>query len=141
MIYEKSFGAIVYRENQHQLEFVIIKQKHGLHYGFPKGHKENLETDELAAVREVKEETGIEIELKDKFKEVTQYSPKKDVIKEVVYFLGKALTFCFTPQEEEISEVSWVKEKDVLSYLTYRNDHELFLKAIDRLRSGKKGSK
>lgn len=138
MIKEKSYGAIVYRQNQHQFEFLLIKQKNGLHYGFPKGHKEEKESDEAAALREVKEETGIEIELKKGFKGKTNFSPQKNVLKEVVYFLGKAITFTFKLQPEEIEEVHWVKETEVVDRLTYENDQQLFLKAIKRLKSLKK---
>ena len=56
---EKSCGAVVYNPKKHS--FLIIKMLNG-NWGFPKGHTEDQETDIQTAIREVTEETGINIE-------------------------------------------------------------------------------
>ena len=60
MKYEKSCGAIIVSENK----VLVIKQKSGF-YGFPKGHMEELETEIETVIREVKEETNLDVEEKD----------------------------------------------------------------------------
>ena len=60
---EKSCGAIVYREGHGQIELLLIKHRFGGHWSFPKGHMESGETEVQTALREVKEETGLSIQL------------------------------------------------------------------------------
>ena len=42
---EKSCGAVVYKYQNNQLLFLLIKSKKGHHFSFPKGHVENDETE------------------------------------------------------------------------------------------------
>jgi len=127
MLKEKSCGAVIFRKHQDRYQFVLIQQRHGLHFGFPKGHVEHNESEEMTAKREVKEETGLDIELYNHVKEVTTYTPKQGVIKDVVYFLAKAITFDFVPQEEEVSSITWVDASRVLDHLTYQTDKDMFI--------------
>ena len=59
MKFEKSCGAIVYRKTQNQIDLLLIKNRYGGHWSFPKGHVEGAETEIQTALREVKEEAGI----------------------------------------------------------------------------------
>ena len=60
---EKSCGALVYRITQNgQKELLFIKHRHGTHWSFPKGHMEEGENEVQTALREVKEETGLDID-------------------------------------------------------------------------------
>ena len=87
------------------------------------------ETEQETALREVMEETNIDIDLYDNFREVVTYSPKKDVTKDVIYFLGKAKNFDYIPQEEEIAQIKWVEINLAHSFLIYENDRQLVAKA------------
>ena len=112
----------------------MIKHVVGGHWSFPKGHVEPGETEEQTALREIKEETGIDVELNTSFREVVSYSPKRDTTKDVIYFLGKAKTFQYTPQEEEIAQIKWVEINLAHSFLTYDNDKQLVNKAKPMIR-------
>ena len=57
MNYEICCGSVVFNDNK----VLIIKHKYG-HISFPKGHVEDNESEIDTAIREVKEETGIDIE-------------------------------------------------------------------------------
>ena len=61
MTYEKSCGAIVYRKYHGNTEILLIKHINSGHWSFPKGHVENDETEPETAIREIKEETGLDI--------------------------------------------------------------------------------
>ena len=122
MIYEKSCGAIVYRKSHGNTEILLIKHINSGHWSFPKGHMEKDETELETAAREIKEETGVDVILDPTFRETVQYSPKKDTMKVVVYFLAKAKNFELSPQEEEISQIRWVDIGHATSILTYEND-------------------
>ena len=134
MSYEKSCGAVVFRKYHGNIELLLIKHVVGGHWSFPKGHVEPGETEEPTALREIKEETGIDVELNTSFREVVSYSPKRDTTKDVIYFLGKAKTFQYTPQEEEIAQIKWVEINLAHSFLTYDNDKQLVNKAKPMIR-------
>ena len=123
---EKSCGAVIFRKHQDTYQFVLIQQRHGLHFGFPKGHVEQDESEQMTAKREVKEETGLDVELLEDYREKIRYSPKKGVMKDVVYFLAQALNHDFIPQEEEIASIKWVDASEVVDHLTYHTDKKMF---------------
>lgn len=129
MEYEKSCGAVVFRKSHGNIEILLIKHLNGGYWSFPKGHVEVGETEEETAIREVKEETNIDIIIDNTFREVVTYSPKKDTMKDVVYFLARAKSFDHAPQPTEIAQVKWVELSLAHSALTYDNDKQLVNKA------------
>ena len=106
-----------------------IKHANGGHWSFPKGHVEEGETEIETALRDIKEETDVDVIIDPTFREVVTYSPKKDTQKDVIYFIARATTFDYTPQEEEVSQVKWVEINRAQSFLTYDNDKQLVNKA------------
>jgi len=122
---EKSCGALIYRKQGDQLQLLILRHRMGGHWSFPKGHVENRETETETALREVKEETGLTIELFEGFREQVTYSPRPGIKKDVVYFLGFARDSRTTRQEEEISEIRWINLDQTYNFLTYENDRRL----------------
>ena len=85
MIREKSCGPLVYRKKQDRLELLLIRHKNGGHWSFPKGHVETGETEPQTALREIKEETGLDVGLCEGFRQSVEYFPKPHVKKPVSY--------------------------------------------------------
>lgn len=134
---EKSCGAVIFRKHQDKYQYVLIQQKFTLEFGFPKGHIETNETEVMTAIREVKEETGLEVEIFDDAREVAQYSPRPGVLKNVVYFLASAKTEFLKKQATEINDVFWVDEKKVIAKLSHVSDRNVFRTLVKNIRSGK----
>ncbi len=134
MAYEKSCGALVFKQVSGKIYSLIIRQNQG-HWCFPKGHVKTGETEEETAFREVLEETGLEVKFVDGFKAQTHYKPRVDVDKDVIYFIGQPVGGVEKVQEDELSEMRWVKNVEAMSLLTYDNDIELFKKAMRFIRS------
>ena len=63
---EKSCGAIVELNGK----ILLIKQQKSGNYGFPKGHVLPNESEIETAIREVKEETNVDIEISDLRKDI-----------------------------------------------------------------------
>ena len=130
MNYEKSCGAVVYRRSHGNTEILLIKHIRSGFWSFPKGHVEDGESEVQTAVREIKEETNVDIAIDDtSFRETVVFNPRRDTRKEVVYFVGRALTFDAVPQEGEISEIRWVEIGCAASKLAYDNDKIIVNKA------------
>ena len=128
---EKSCGAIVFYLKKEKEQILLIKHANSGHWSFPKGHVEANETEVETAVREIKEETGVDAIIDTRFREVVTYSPKKDVIKDVVYFFGISESYETCNQEEEVSDIKWMDMDKVLKSVSYKNDKELVKKAIN----------
>ncbi len=130
MKHEKSCGALVYRlDNRQNPQLLLIKHRYGGHWSFPKGHVEGEETEVETALREVREETGLSITLREGFRECVEYYPKPNVKKLVVYFLGYAQDDRVHRQEEEVSETRWLNLDEAFHAVTFKNDKNLISRA------------
>ena len=92
-------------------------------WSFPKGKLEAGETFELAALREVREETGMDCRLV-RFVGHTEYLDRKGRPKAVAYWVMAASEGIFTPNEE-VDELRWLSLEHALRALTYSRDREL----------------
>ena len=128
---EKSFGAVVLRKDQGRLQVLLIKHINGGHWAFPKGHVERGETEEQTALREIKEETGLTVMLDTNYRKTVTYSPKKDVVKDVVYFVAVAKDGQRTAQESEISRIRWTDADRAADFVSFENDKVILLGALE----------
>lgn len=128
---EKSCGAVVYRKES-DVEFLILQHKKG-HYSFPKGHVEDDETEVETAIREIKEETNLDVLIDDNFRFVSSYYPKFNVLKDVVFFVGEAKSFDIVVQEKEVSNARWYTYEEAFNLITYDRDKELLKEAYKYL--------
>lgn len=125
MKFEKCCGTIIFDGDK----VLLIKHNVG-HWSFPKGHVEENETEFETALRETKEETGLDVEIISEKRYVTTYSPKEGVMKDVIYFIAKKINSEIKVQEEEISIVDWINIEEAKEKITYKSDKELFEKVI-----------
>ena len=128
-LYEKSCGGIVFFRNKASTRILLVKNNNGRYWSFPKGHIEIGETEEQTAAREIKEETSLDVEIKDGFREVSDYCPFGKIHKRVVFFLAQAFTDNVNVQEEEIAEYIWVDIQQARKLCTYDNDLRIIGKA------------
>ena len=123
---EKSCGAVIINDKN---EVLLLKQTKG-HYGFPKGHTEPGETEVETAIREIKEETNVDVIIDETKRYLITYQSAENVMKDVVYFLAKPTSYELIPQETEVTEILWVPIADVPSYLGYENIIKLWNEEI-----------
>lgn len=128
-LYESSCGAVVFNEEKGERQFLLIRNRRSAHWGFPKGHIEPGETKEETAIREVLEETGLNIEIVPGFVKNSEYIIQGKIEKSVSIFLGKTTEFDYKLQEEEIEECGWYSYNDALRILNYENDKYILTEA------------
>ena len=126
MVKEKSCGTICFDGDK----VLMVKHNAG-HCAFPKGHVEEGETEFETAIRETKEETGIDVEIISDRRFVNIYSPKEDVIKDVIFFIAKPLNIDLTRQETEIADLRWIDIDKASEYITFDDDKKLYLEVLD----------
>ena len=125
MKYEKSCGCVVFDQ-----ENVLMIQHNEGHWDFPKGHVEGNETEVQTAIREVKEETNIDVKVKENNRYTIEYSPKEGVIKEVVYFIATKASDECRPQESEVQRVEWVSMDEAVNRVTFDVTRNVLKRAI-----------
>ena len=129
-LYEKSCGAIIiHKSGENNYKVLLVKNHNGRYWSFPKGHVEKGETEEETAIREIKEETGLDVEIVDSFREVSDYCPFGRIKKRVVFFMAQTFSTNVVVQKEEIDSYIWVDLYDVHNKCTYDNDLRVIKKA------------
>lgn len=123
MKYEKSCGAVLWRINNGKREYLLILNKKGNaygHWGFPKGHVEEGETEEETARREILEETGIRLSsFLNGFRVVSSYHPAPNIEKDVVYFLAEITDTDITLQQSEVADYMWLDYESARAKLSF----------------------
>lgn len=128
--YESSCGAVVFREENGEKKYLLIRNRRSAHWGFPKGHVENGETKEETAIREILEETGLNVEIIPSFSQSSEYTIQGKIEKSVVIFLAKTNETDYRMQEEEIEECGWFSFDEAMKTLNYDNDKRILQEAL-----------
>lgn len=149
-LYEKSCGAIIFHKDSNNnlnnnglnatdlntkeldsndLKILLVKNHNGKFWSFPKGHMELGETEEQTAIREIKEETGLDVSLLNNFREISDYVPFGCIKKRVVFFLAETKKNEVTIQPSEIDSYTWVTFDKAIEKCNYENDLRLLKKA------------
>ncbi len=122
-LYQKSCGAVIYRNISGENEYLILLQKKSHTWSFPKGHMEAFESERQTAMREVKEEAGYKVNLARSFRHEIRYSIANSVHKSVILYLAKVRTNP-TIQKSEISSYKWVNAEEAKKLL-FENYHPI----------------
>lgn len=133
---EQSFGIIPLKRESGTWYVLVILHQGSRHWAFPKGRGNPGETPLESATRELKEETGLDIEkilydtpLVEKYH---FYRKRENVTKTVHYFpalVHGQLKF----QEEEIKDGKWVPLKEAVRHLTFKAAQEMCHQLIQQL--------
>ena len=129
MKYEKSCGVIVFSDNK-----VLMVKQNSKEWSIPKGHVENNETEIETALREVKEEVGLDVEIDATKRYTLNYIIKDEIDKTTVLYLAKAKNDNILMQDSEIENVKWCSYKEALDTLTFNDWKELFNKVINDIK-------
>jgi 8-oxo-dGTP pyrophosphatase MutT (NUDIX family) len=138
MTYVKSCGFIAYRQIEGENLYLIIKSLNG-DFGFPKGHTEYGESEIETAIRELKEETGIEVKVTEGFRRQIEYELQSipNTVKQSVYFLGECTSDRIICQESEVLEARFIPYKNALALLTFKETKDILKEAEIFIKSKK----
>ena len=126
ILMEKSCGTITIKDNK----VLMVLQNLG-HTSFPKGHVEVGESEQVTAIRETLEETGIKVRILDNSPRYMISYPVRETVKEVVFFLAEVEDESKSkPQESEINNIMWVDIEKVRETLTHENIKIMWDKVI-----------
>ncbi len=129
---EECAGAVVYRKVNNNYQFLIIKGANEGSWGFPKGHVEEGELLSETAIREIKEETNIDVSILNTkhFVYTIKYIISPNIYKEVNIFLAKANSNDIVIDKNELEEACWLDFNEAVSRLTYQHQRNILRKAM-----------
>jgi 8-oxo-dGTP pyrophosphatase MutT (NUDIX family) len=112
-----------------------LDRRGGLLWSLPKGHIEEGETAEQAAVREVREETGIEGRIRMSLGAIDYWFvvENRRVHKTVHHFLLDATGGELSDEDIEVAEVAWVPLGELDGRLAYADERRLVRRAVRML--------
>ena len=128
-LYEKSCGAVIFRRHSGNVEYLLIKNRKGNNWGFPKGHMEVHEDERQTAVREVREETGLNIQPLDGFRTISEYHPKGRITKQVIFFVAEMPGENIVIQKSEIERFIWADYSLAVKTVRFNNDKKVLAQA------------
>ena len=135
MLNEKSCGAVVYANNS-EVKYLLLRYEAG-HWDFVKGNVEEGESEKETALRELKEETGIDdARFVGGFREKISYFYKRQgatVYKEVVFFLTEAKNTNVRLSFEHVA-FDWLTYEEAMRKLTFKNARDVLQRARDFLK-------
>jgi 8-oxo-dGTP pyrophosphatase MutT (NUDIX family) len=135
---EFSAGGVVVRDGE---VVVIVPVKRDISgnrvLGLPKGHPDGPETAEAAALREVREETGVEGELVGKLGDVQYWYQRRGrrVFKLVTFFLMEYRSGDLADHDDEVEKACWMPLTEAARSLTYAGEREMVVRALSQTSS------
>jgi len=135
---EISAGGVVYQRNGDEIEVVLASRRTRrgqLAWGLAKGGIENDETMEDAAVREVREETGLLAEIEASLGETRYFYVWENVRirKTVHFFLMRHTGGDIDDRDDEMEEIRWFPLERALKRAAYRGERDVLERAAELL--------
>jgi 8-oxo-dGTP pyrophosphatase MutT (NUDIX family) len=103
----------------------------------PKGHPEEGESASDAALREVREEAGVEARLVEKLGDVRYWYMRggRRIAKVVSFFLLEYLSGEVDDHDREVEHARWLPLEDAARELTYKGERDMARRALSRMRT------
>jgi 8-oxo-dGTP pyrophosphatase MutT (NUDIX family) len=137
---ELSAGGVICRSHGGTFEIALIHVRN--RWGLPKGHVEPGETFDATAVREVREETGLEGRVIGKLGEIRySYRAKPEagelirINKRVHFYLLRYIRGDVANHDHEVDEARWFSIEEAIKNLKFASERKMARRALSVLAS------
>ena len=137
MIREFSAGGLVIRNMRGRPHLAVVRVRDDI-LALPKGHPEKGESSQDAALREVREETGLEATPVEKLGDIKYWYARDGdrVMKTVSFFLFRYRSGRVEDHDHEVEEALWIPLEEAPERLAYRSEKEIAETALSRVARG-----
>jgi 8-oxo-dGTP pyrophosphatase MutT (NUDIX family) len=139
-----SSGGVAFRKSKSELEVVIVSVLPHERWQLPKGIVDKGETPEMTAVREVREEAGIETELLAQIDTIEYWyiggrgEKRLRYHKFVHFFLLAYRSGDVSNHDNEVAEARWVSIDEAISMLAFKSERAVVEKAHEMIVASQK---
>ena len=137
VVMQISAGGVAYRNTDDGIEVAIIQMLPELRWQLPKGIIDPGETPEIAALREVREEAGIECEMIAPIEKIEYwFSADRDGVrtrihKFVHFFLMEYRSGNVADHDHEVAEARWVTRETAFTMLAFESERSVVRAGLD----------
>jgi 8-oxo-dGTP pyrophosphatase MutT (NUDIX family) len=130
-----SAGGVVHRSAEGVTEILLVHRRRPVLWALPKGTPNAGETLAETALREVREETGVQVEIEDPLGEIIYFFVRDRIRfrKTVHFFLMRPVGGSIDEHDHEFDEVRWTAIDEALRLMNYATEREVVERAADRL--------
>lgn len=139
---EHSSGGAVISMREGAPHVALIATRGRTRWGLPKGAVTDGETSEAAALREVREETGIEAKIVRPLDTIEYFFRAGDTLiqKRVDFYLMEYVAGELEPQLSEVDDVEWVELRSALARASFESERKLLEMALQDFSSSSSSS-
>lgn len=130
-----SAGGVVHRSEAARIEVLLVHRRVPLLWALPKGTPDSGETIPETALREVREETGIAVEIEDPLGSISYFFVRQGVRfhKTVHFFLMRPVGGSIEEHDHEFDDVAWFQLEESLKVMSYPTERDVVQRASLRL--------
>jgi 8-oxo-dGTP pyrophosphatase MutT (NUDIX family) len=129
---EQSCGGVAVRGDE-----VLVITPAGRHrvMALPKGAPQEGETDRETAGREIREETGVTVDVGERLGDVAYVYRRggRRIHKVVHYYLCSYVSGSTDDHDDEVEDARWIPLEQALTALTYPGERRLIARAMSKL--------
>lgn len=135
-----SSGGVIFRKSGDLVvEIALVAVRKGTVWSLPKGIIEKGEEAPDAALREVREETGLSGRIVDKIGDISYWYYVREnnskCRKTVHFFLVEYVGGSTADHNDEVDGAEWFPISEALQVLSYKGDREIVRKAAEMLKA------
>jgi 8-oxo-dGTP pyrophosphatase MutT (NUDIX family) len=130
-----SAGGVVYQHEAGEIRLALCGRIRNSTWNLPKGTPDPGESIEETALREVREETGLEVDIEQPLGEIEYWftHPPERVHKRVHFFLMRKTGGSLDDHDPEFDVVEWFSADQALISLTFATEADVVRRALDAL--------
>lgn len=133
-----SAGGVVHRSVDGETEILLVHRRAPVLWALPKGTPDSGETIEETALRETREETGIEVEIEAPLSAIRYFFVRGTTRfhKTVHFFLMRPVGGAIELHDGEFDEVRWARVGEALALMNHATERSVVERAVALLAVG-----
>ena len=133
-----SAGGVVHRSLDGRIQVALVHRRAPVLWALPKGTPDSGETTEETALRETREETGLEVEIETQLRSIRYFFVRGTTRfhKTVHFFLMRPIGGSLDAHDAEFDEVRWVDLPEALAIMSHATERSVVDEAAALIEAG-----